>query len=190
MKTMTLVRIVTMAAAGSLVAASAAAKTPDGQTPAQEAVCSVLRGAAFGLCNAYCEAADCDGDTRADPRACARLRAEYGKRTALGVFPCDCRPDEVFDPRAGCILHAVRITRPGEAYGHHGDCDGWNGCGDAETCAQWACEINGYSELVSFGVNGPCTGFDVCHLFYSQGSIQWDWGNWCGVFGVSDIDCR
>lgn len=83
----------------------------------------------------------------------------------------------------------VMITAPGEAYGHHGQCSGWNGCGDAATCALWACQINGYSNLVSYGENGPCTGFDNCHLFYSQGSIQWNWGNWCSVNGVSEIVC-
>lgn len=83
----------------------------------------------------------------------------------------------------------VMITALGEAYGHHGWCSGWNGCGDAATCALWACEINGYSNLVSYGENGPCTGFDNCHLFYSHDSIQWNWGNWCAVNGVSEIVC-
>lgn len=83
----------------------------------------------------------------------------------------------------------VLITVPGEAYGHHGDCSGWNACGNAATCAQWACEIKGYSYVSSFGVTGPCTGFNNCHLFNSRGSIQWNWGNGCGVSGVSEIVC-
>jgi hypothetical protein len=86
----------------------------------------------------------------------------------------------------GC---SVRITADGEAYGHHGACSGWNGCGDAATCAQWACEINGYTTAVSFGDDRPCTQFDNCHLFYNQSNIQWNWGNWCNVQGVTDIDC-
>lgn len=83
----------------------------------------------------------------------------------------------------------VLITAPGEAYGHHGNCEGWNGCGDAETCAQWACEINGYNYVSSYGATKPCTEFNNCHLFRSQGNIQWNWGNWCPVMGVSDIVC-
>ncbi len=81
------------------------------------------------------------------------------------------------------------ITKEGEAYGHHGNCGGWNGCGDAKTCAQWACEINGYTTLVSYGADKQCTQFNNCHLFYSRGSIQWNWGNWCEVQGVTDIVC-
>lgn len=86
--------------------------------------------------------------------------------------------------------NSVLITQNGEAYGHHGWCNGWNGCGNAQTCAQWACEIKGYRSLVSYGRNGSCRSFRVCHLFYRRGSIQWNWGNWCGVYGVSEIRCR
>lgn len=83
----------------------------------------------------------------------------------------------------------VKITAQGEAYGHHGYCSGWNQCGNAQTCAQWACEVNGYSTLVSYGDERPCTQFNNCNLFYSRGSIQMNWGNWCGVMGVTDIVC-
>ena len=83
----------------------------------------------------------------------------------------------------------VLITKQGEAYGHHGMCQGWNGCGNAETCAQWACEINGYDHVISYGDQRPCTQFGMCHLFYERGSIQWNWGNWCDVMGVTEIRC-
>ncbi|WP_433937448.1 DNRLRE domain-containing protein [Sorangium cellulosum] len=92
--------------------------------------------------------------------------------------PCDACPPE-----------GVRITAPGEAYGHHGACEGWNGCGDAATCALWACEINGYPSVVSYGADAPCTEFDNCNLFFSRGDIEWNWGNWCEVRGVTDIVC-
>ncbi|WP_437961392.1 DNRLRE domain-containing protein [Sorangium sp. So ce119] len=92
--------------------------------------------------------------------------------------PCDACPPE-----------GVRITAPGEAYGHHGACEGWNGCGDAATCALWACEINGYPSVVSYGADAPCTEFDNCNLFFSRGDIEWSWGNWCEVRGVTDIVC-
>ena len=84
----------------------------------------------------------------------------------------------------------AQITVAGEAFGHHGACSGWNGCGNAATCALWACQIKGFSELVSFGADQPCTQFTVCHLFYDQYNIQYNWGNFCGVQGVTDIDCR
>ena len=89
-------------------------------------------------------------------------------------------------------LAGVMITGPGEAYGHHGACDGWNQCGSAQQCALWACNVRGFGRLVSFGRNGPCGQFNVCHLFYSGccGGIQWNWGNWCGVAGVSEIMCN
>ncbi|AKT35959.1 DNRLRE domain-containing protein [Chondromyces crocatus] len=92
-------------------------------------------------------------------------------------------------PCSPCASAGVSITAPGEAYGHHGACSGFNGCGDAATCALWACNINGYSNLVSYGAQGPCTGFNNCHLFNSQGSVQYNWGNWCAVSGVSEIVC-
>lgn len=84
----------------------------------------------------------------------------------------------------------VKITAPGEAYGHHGNCGGWNGCGSAETCALWACQINGFDTLVSYGDAKPCTEFGVCNLFNSQESVQCEWGNWCQVMGVTDIWCE
>ncbi|MCK4704223.1 MAG: hypothetical protein KAT90_01970 [Gammaproteobacteria bacterium] len=100
------------------------------------------------------------------------------------VATLECLPGHPEDP---C---SVKITVEGEAYGHHGACSGWNGCGDAGTCAQWACEVNGYSEVVSWGEDKPCTQFNNCHLFYSRGSVDRDWGNGCSVQGVTDIACK
>lgn len=81
------------------------------------------------------------------------------------------------------------ITAPGEAFGHHGNCYGWNACGNAETCALWACEAKGYKTLVSYGAEKPCTEFANCNLFRSRGDVQYNWGNWCQVMGVTDIVC-
>ena len=89
-------------------------------------------------------------------------------------------------------LGGVMITQPNYAYGHHGMCEGWNDCGDAATCALKACEANGYSTLVSYGDQRPCTEFDNCSLFYDINqnlSYEADWGNWCSVMGVTDIVC-
>lgn len=85
----------------------------------------------------------------------------------------------------------VLITAPGEAYGHHGQCSGWNGCGNAATCAQWACEVNGYDNLESYGAEKTCPEFGDCNLFRSRGSVDMNWYNRpdCPVMGVTDIKC-
>jgi hypothetical protein len=63
--------------------------TPDEQPPAEETPCddAGLRGAAFGLCIAYCEANDCE--IQPDKPACAVLRANYERVTGESSFPCD-----------------------------------------------------------------------------------------------------
>jgi len=89
------------------------------------------------------------------------------------------------------VSGGVKITAEGEAYGHHGMCSGWNGCGDAATCAQWACEVNGYNSVISYGDERPCTEFDDCNLFYERGSVDMNWRTRpdCPVMGVTDIVC-
>ncbi len=87
---------------GSCIVALALAKTPDGQTPAEELVCSNLTGAAFGLCNAYCEAQDCDVHPRP---SCERLRKNFEKITGSDVFPCDPQcGDGVLNPGEECEI--------------------------------------------------------------------------------------
>jgi hypothetical protein len=63
--------------------------TPDQSPPAEESVCDEagLRGAAYGLCVAYCEANDCDEFP--DSEACDRLFENYSKLTGEDSFPCD-----------------------------------------------------------------------------------------------------
>ena len=92
--------------------------------------------------------------------------------------------------RGGMCVSSTRITTDGEAYGHHGACMGFNGCGSAMVCAQWACQVKGFQTLVAFGKQGPCTQFRVCHLFRNQGDVEFNWGNSCEVAGVSEIDCK
>jgi hypothetical protein len=129
---------------------------------------------------------DCDG--------------EVDDRDGDGVVNEEDRcPDLAFeqDGDADCDGHvdapasipATRITAPGEAYGGHGSCVGWPRCGDAATCALWACIANGYSDLVSHGHTAPCTQFTSCNLLWSPDSVEMGWGNGCGVMGVTDIDC-
>jgi hypothetical protein len=67
----------------------ATARTPDGQTPAEETVCDGETGAAFGLCNAYCEAMDCDSPAhRASDTACSQVRRNFERKTGRPL-PCE-----------------------------------------------------------------------------------------------------
>ncbi|HWM90827.1 MAG TPA: hypothetical protein VN493_08680 [Thermoanaerobaculia bacterium] len=75
-----------------VVALPAVAKTPDGQTPSEETVCDGQKGAAFGLCNAYCEAMDCDHPTpHASPKACEKVKSNFEKITGSSL-PCEASP--------------------------------------------------------------------------------------------------
>lgn len=65
------------------------AKTPDGQTPAEETVCDELSGALYGLCVAYCEAMDCDhGDHKASDEACERVLTNFMNHSPEEFPPC------------------------------------------------------------------------------------------------------
>lgn len=79
------------------LAGAAGAKTPDGKTPAEEQVCDGLRGAEFGLCNAYCEAIDCDSRNR-PTKACESLRDNYFELTGMTALPCDATCPDLPDP--------------------------------------------------------------------------------------------
>lgn len=78
--TRSLSTILLLAAALALGADGAAAKTPDGETPAVEHVCDDLAGAAFGLCNAFCEAQDCELQEELDT-SCLQLLESYRRQT-------------------------------------------------------------------------------------------------------------
>ena len=63
--------------------------TPDDTPPAEERVCDPdvgLRGAAYGLCVAYCEANDCELDP--EQRACEVLLANFYRATGRVDVPC------------------------------------------------------------------------------------------------------
>ncbi len=77
------------------VSFSVFAKTPDGQTPSEEQICSGYEGRLFGLCNAYCEAMDCDSEEpHASDRACEnvfdKIIAELDEEEAFP--PCEDDP--------------------------------------------------------------------------------------------------
>jgi hypothetical protein len=131
---------------------SALAKTPDGETPAEEQVCSGLSGAAFGLCNAYCEAQDCDVHPRP---SCDRLRLNFQRLTGSATFPCEVRcgngvvePGEECDPPGDpcsrteicnddCACEPLPFCGDGEVNQPGEDCDPPDDpCSDAETCSE------------------------------------------------------
>lgn len=63
--------------------------TPDEQPPAEELVCdpaAELRGAAYGLCVAYCEANDCE--IQPDKHACDVLLLNFSRITGEDRIPC------------------------------------------------------------------------------------------------------
>lgn len=63
--------------------------TPDEQPPAEEQVCDPaagLKGAAYGLCVAYCEANDCE--TQPDKHACTVLLNNFERITGDSSVPC------------------------------------------------------------------------------------------------------
>lgn len=100
--------------------------------------------------------------------------------------------DVTLKPKEATGKKGSLITAAGEAYGHHGACSGWNQCGDADTCALWACQAEGYSQLVSWEDAKPCTQWNNCHLFYNgpNNGVEYNWGNWCDVMGVGGIRCK
>lgn len=85
---------------------SVSAQTPDGQTPAEESVCDVVKGGTpglYGLCVAYCEAQDLDGYDFNDPNTAQKaapnrkILENYRKKMQPGdpdmpclQVPCPC----------------------------------------------------------------------------------------------------
>ena len=137
--------------------------------------------------NQYCNNGSCVPGCRNDD-ACPRMQWCNNNNCVAGCKNnAECGGGRRCDNH-NCVPAGVNITPNREGYGHHGACGGWNGCGSARTCAQWACELRG-AQLISHGRSGPAGGFRVCHLFFRRGNIHWNWGNWCGVACVGDIVC-
>jgi hypothetical protein len=85
--------------------AALAQGTPDGQPPASETVCDMEKGAAFGLCNAYCEAMDCDSaNPQASATACTKVRNKFQQTTGHDV-PCEV-------PKVTCPCNNPAVNQP------------------------------------------------------------------------------
>lgn len=88
----------------AMVGGSAIAQTPDGETPANEGVCSGLQAPGispglYGLCVAYCEAQDLDSFDKEPPNT--KILANYNKRKQASdpampcvKVPCPCWSNE------------------------------------------------------------------------------------------------
>ena len=107
------------------------AQTPDDMTPAEEDVCDVLEGSAYGLCNAYCEAMDCDSEeAQASDEACEKVLGNYETKTDVRM-PClgclndtDCDSGQVCISGVCCNIRPGRCEDLGETYvmGREGNC--------------------------------------------------------------------
>lgn len=89
------------------------AKTPDGLTPADEDVCNVYSGKAFGLCNAYCEALDCDSPESKNygKKACATLLSRFETLTGQALPLC---VDMDSDGTTNSVDNCPGIYNPGQ----------------------------------------------------------------------------
>ncbi len=109
---------------------------------------------------------------------------------------CD---DSNNDPGDGCSPDCQFEGPPlgaGIGIGHHGDCESWNGCGDAETCAAAACQLQGHAGAIAWR-EGRCEdlraaipGFH-CSLFETlPDDLDAGWGGGCNIPVAYDIVCR
>ncbi|MHC4838533.1 MAG: Kelch repeat-containing protein, partial [Planctomycetota bacterium] len=98
-------------------------------------------------------------------------------------------PRRTFDSGGGCGLIEDRVVALNAGYGHHGGCGSWNGCGNAATCAAWACAIEGHGAAVSWDSTNNCPGLPTCHAFNNRDSIDRNFRG-CSLPGAHNIVCE
>jgi deleted-in-malignant-brain-tumors protein 1 len=175
-----------------------------------------VAGNALGEANAFGHHGLCDtwnscNDGATCANAACRLNG-FGDAVAWQEGRCndvpglDCNlfnalPDNLDDqwgnfcniPVAYNIVCGAPVANLGaaNAFGHHGSCETWNQCGDAQTCANAACRLNGYGDAVGFS-EGRCLdvpGLD-CNLFNGlPDNLDDQWPNGCNIPVAYDIDC-
>lgn len=76
-------------------------------------------------------------------------------------------------------------------FGHHGECDSFNGCVDAATCAEAACRYDGLGAPVSWREGGCLSTPDLdCDLFASvPDDLDTDWVPGCDIPVAYDVVC-
>ena len=83
-----------------------------------------------------------------------------------------------------------------QAFGHHGSCDTWNACGNAQNCANAVCQLRHGVNAASFR-EGRCTDLKAqiaggmhCNL-WSQlpNNLDVNWGGGCNIPVAYDVMC-
>ncbi len=111
------------------------------------------------------------------------------------IGPYEGRPPyaDFPDLGAGCGDATTTVALdPTIGYGHHGPCDGWNECGDAETCADLACGWYGHGPAHSYRVTS-CIALPSgnCDLFRGLGEeLDTEFDGLCNVSVVFQVVCR
>lgn len=124
------------------IAPASYAQTADGETPAQEDICTKwgMTGQVNGLCNAYCEAMDCDAaEPQASDQACTRVLSKI--EDALGGTPFPTCEDVDDDGTPNGIDNCPDVANADQS-----DTDG-NGTGDA-------CEAPDPNDCPGLGAEG------------------------------------
>ena len=95
--------------------------------------------------------------------------------SATNCGACGIRCDAGVECIDGYCGGAVPIF-PNDAFGHHGSCDAWNQCVDAQGCADAACRLEGYGRAVEFS-EGSCENLPNqgirCNLFFGLPDLDY-----------------
>ncbi len=162
---------------------TALCQTFDGQTPAEEHDCDSLKGAAYGLCVAYCEAQDCDGNVTQP--SCPQLRKNFEKKTGSSIFPCDTRcgdgvvnqPSEACDDGNGLACDGCSSDCTIQNLGDPG-CDG-----GIDECAGQVC-----TEYSGCNLGGTCGFQGVCGKLFDGGGKCVDGSASCATLSPCNPD--
>jgi len=156
-------------------------------------------------CLAACVGAAACDELFADDAACAALCTG---QIASGL-PVDGWADEIgeclgeaigdacdTDAARGCFEVGVRLGA-NQGFGHHGSCETWNECGNAQTCADAACAFHGHGPAIAWldglcmDLNNQIPGGMDCDLFARlPDNLDQNWGGFCNIPVAYDIVCR
>jgi hypothetical protein len=152
------------------------AQTADGETPAEEDICTTwgMTGQVNGLCNAYCEAMDCDADEpQASEQACSRVLGKI--EGALGDTPFPTCQDMDEDGVPNGLDNCPADANPGQADGDGngvGDacevpaaCKAADACPPSTACVAQTCSVSALDPTVAIctpSATLQCPANDIC----------------------------